>query len=374
MWNYKNYGRLWRVYGRSTLKYGTPRKLWNALRTEWAYRHRHTDVRSAPYLLNIEPLYYCNLDCPLCDRQIFPEARPDAEAGRLPLDIVDKIFEEVGDYLYQCQIFGQGEPLLDWPRTQQIIEKARKKRIFTLLSTNCTVLTPKMAEEVVGSGLDYLVCAVDGIRQESYGKYRVGGQVERALANMRLFAEERRRQRRPMEIEWQFLVNRHNIDELEEARRIADDLGVFLRFSPIRGMEFDERLQKEWLPDTAEWQDGRIDPGQTCYSWPCYFLWRALIVNSNARVARCLIYQNVGEYGSLHEDSVLGLFNSPESQHARQLFQKGPVPDGPFPSPCANCSFYAREHGGPNLGKRDSLEPLPAFREERGTVPLKVLS
>ncbi len=53
---------------------------------------------SAPYILNIEPLYYCNLDCPLCDRQIFPLARKQ-DAGRLPRKIIDKIFQEVGDYL-----------------------------------------------------------------------------------------------------------------------------------------------------------------------------------------------------------------------------------------------------------------------------------
>ena len=31
--NYRDYGRLWRVYGRSLLRYGTTRKLVNALRT-----------------------------------------------------------------------------------------------------------------------------------------------------------------------------------------------------------------------------------------------------------------------------------------------------------------------------------------------------
>ena len=75
MLNYKNYGRLWRVYGRSVFKYGTLPKIWNALRTESAYRKRQIDVTSSPYILNVEPLYYCNLECPLCDRQGFNLAR-----------------------------------------------------------------------------------------------------------------------------------------------------------------------------------------------------------------------------------------------------------------------------------------------------------
>src|SRR4051794_9085148 len=102
--NYKNYGRLWRVYGRALLRYGSLTKLLNALRTEVAYRRRVADVRSAPFILFLEPLYYCNLDCPLCDRQVFPEARKK-DAGRLSLELFDRILNEVGDYLFQCQIF-----------------------------------------------------------------------------------------------------------------------------------------------------------------------------------------------------------------------------------------------------------------------------
>lgn len=370
MLNYKNYGRLGRVYGRSALRYSTPKKILNALRIEFAYRRRQADVSSYPYLLNIEPLYYCNLECPLCDRQIFPWAR-QKDAGKLPLEIIDKIFDEVGDYLYQCQIFGQGEPLLDWPRTQYIIEQARARRIFTLLSTNCTIMNPQLGRDVVASGLNYLICAIDGISQESYSKYRVGGQVEKALETLRLFCRERDAQKSEIQIEWQFLVHAFNIHEMEEAKAIAQELGVFLRFSPLHGMEYDAASQQYWLPDEGDptWQAGRVDYGVTRYQWPCYFLWRALIVNSNTQLARCLIYQNVAEYGSLRDHSVRELFNSPASQRARQLFSKGAVEPGAFPAPCNNCSFYKREHGGPNLDKHESLSSPRDFNG-KPVIPL----
>ena len=370
MLNYKNYGRLWRVYGRSALRYSTPKKVWNAFRVERAYKNRQANVTAVPYLLNIEPLYYCNLECPLCDRQIFPDARKN-DAGKLPLEIIDKIFDEVGDYLYQCQIFGQGEPLLDWKRTKYIIDRARSRKIFTLLSTNCTIMNPQLGRDVIASGLNHLVCAIDGISQESYSKYRVGGQVEKALETLRLFCRERDAQGSNIEIEWQFLVHRYNIHEVETARKMAEELGVFIRFSPLHGMEYDHDLQEHWLPDQGEpkWQDGRVDYGVTRHEWPCYFLWRALIVNSNTQLARCLIYQNVAEYGSLRDGSVMELFNSPESQRARQLFSKGAVAAGDFPAPCNNCSFYQREHGGPNLDKHESLLQ-PVNFSDKTIIPL----
>lgn len=351
---YRTSGRFWTVYITSLLRYSTPKKILNALRTEYAYRRRLSYVSSAPYILFLEPLYYCNLQCPLCDRQTFPDARYK-DAGRLSLELYDRLLDEIGDFLFQCQIFGQGEPLMDWSRTREIIRRTHQRKIFTLVSTNCTLVTPTIAREIVSSGLDYLVCAIDGISQESYSQYRVGGKVEDAIAGLRMIVEERRRQNSKMFVEWQFLVNAFNINEIEPAQKLADELGVFIRFAPIRGMEFSTELQSKWLPDSVDWQDRRKAPGETIYNWPCYFLWRSLVLNSNAKVARCLLYQHVAEYGSFYEQSGLELYNHPTVQQARKLFQKGTVPEGDFPSPCRNCSFYQREHGGKNLNKSQSL-------------------
>lgn len=351
--SYRGYGRLFRVYGKSLLTYGTPVKIWNAVRTELAYRRRRIDVTSRPYLIFIEPLYYCNLTCPLCQRQSFSGARKE-DAGRLPMEIYDRILDELGDYLIQCHIFGLGEPLLDWPLTRRIIEKAHKRRIFTLVSTNCTLMTPKIATEIVSSGLDYLVCAIDGVSQEAYGKYRVGGKVENAFQGLRLVCEERRRQRSDITIEWQYLVNRFNAPEMEKARAIAQELGVYLRFAPMGGMEWNNELQTYWLPETGGYQDSKLKTGATKNPWHCYWLWRGVVVNSNGQFARCPGYQNVAMMGSLAEKSVMELYNGATSQRARQLFSKRDVPEGDFPKPCNTCSYYVRERGGPNQDKLTS--------------------
>ena len=70
-----------------------------------------------------------------------------------------------------------------------------------------------MADDIVNSDLDHLVCAIDGISQASYAAYRVGGQVKDAINGLRWVCEARKRSKRPLEIEWQFLVNRHNVHE-----------------------------------------------------------------------------------------------------------------------------------------------------------------
>jgi MoaA/NifB/PqqE/SkfB family radical SAM enzyme len=382
--NYRNYGRLWRVYGRSLVRYGSVKKVANALRTELAYRRRTSDVKSAPFILFLEPLYYCNLDCPLCDRQVFPDARTN-DAGRLTLELYDKILDEVGDYLFQCQIFGQGEPMLDWKLTKAIIQKSHARRIFTLVSTNCTLITPKIAEEVVSCGLDHLVVAIDGITQESYEVYRTGGKVADALAGMKRIVEERAKQNSKMVIEWQFLVHKHNVHEVEAAKQMAEELGVYIRFAPLRGMEWDKSLEEYWLPDrsginsamdTAMMKGASlaapIKPvGEAMMDFPCYFLWRSLVLNSNGKLARCLIYQNVSQYANLNEVSVMSAYNHPSVQRARQLFSKAPMNDGPAPAPCAGCSYFARHHGAPVTDRRTPLTVIQPTPEKASARPAR---
>jgi pyruvate-formate lyase-activating enzyme len=354
--NYRNPGdnmRLWRVYANSVLRYGTFKKIVNALRTEAAYRRRDVFVRSKPYILFVEPLYYCNLECPLCDRQVFPEAR-DGDAGKLSLETYDRVLDELGDYLFQCQIFGQGEPLMNWRLTRQIIERTHARRIFTEVSTNAKLLDEEVADDIVDCGLDYLVCAIDGVSQESYETYRVGGRLDDAMAGLRHVLAARARKKSSLMIEWQFLVHAGNEHELPTAYRMAAALGVPLRVAPLRGMEWDAALEERWLPESGPWTY-RFDPARPLNDFPCYFLWRSLVLNSNSKVARCLIYQNATQYADLRHGSAIDAYNHPSVQQARRLFRREAPLGGEAPTPCRSCGQFARHHGDPVTDRNSEM-------------------
>jgi sulfatase maturation enzyme AslB (radical SAM superfamily) len=357
--NYTNAGqnsRLRSMYLRSVLEYSTPKKLLNALRTEISYRRKSLKVGSKPFILLLEPLYYCNLDCPLCDRQIFPDARKN-DAGMMSLELYDRILDQVGPYLFQCQIFGQGEPLMNWKLTREIIARTHARHIFTMISTNATLITAQKAEELVASDLDHLVVAIDGVTQGPYETYRVGGNVQAALDGLRMVVAAR--SRRPgsrLAIEWQYLTHSRNLHEVEPARQLAAELGIGFRTAPIRGMEWDKALEDQWLSPGDE----RMQPGQYVNDFPCYFLWRSLVLNSNGKVARCLVYQNVAQYADLNKMSVMEAYNHPSVQAARSLFGKAAMTQE-APSPCNSCGHYERQHG-PRPTKRrptDMSRELP---------------
>ena len=360
------YGRLWRVDARSVLRYGTPRKVVNAFRTEWAYRRHVSDVSVRPYIMVVEPLYYCNLRCPLCVRETAPHARKGKEqAGKLPLDLYDQVLDELGKYLFQVQIFGNGEPTLDWPRTREIITRAHKRRIFTLMSSNCTLITPQIAEEIVASDLDYIICGIDGLTQETYEAYRVGGKAEAAMNGLKLLVEERRKQKRKLFIEWQFLINRFNSHEVDEVRRLSIELGVYLRQTPIGGVEADPELRKHW---SAEISRQAMGDQTACSGTDCSYLWRIITLNSNGEIARCNYFANIAQLGTARDQSVVEIFNGPSTRRARQLFSRGSVPEGDFPWPCTNCAVFQRHHGGP------ALDVARVEAAKHKTVPLNLLN
>jgi MoaA/NifB/PqqE/SkfB family radical SAM enzyme len=280
--------------------------------------------------------------------------------------LIAQIFDELGDYLYQCHIFGNGEPMLDWETTRAIIVEAGRRKIFTLVSSNCTIMTPEVAREVVTSGLDHMVCAIDGVSQKAYGQYRVGGNAEDALAGMGMLVEARRETGSRMNIEWQYLVHTHNVHEVEEARALADELGVYLRLSPMGGFE-DVETAREWLPSEERWRDAQPKKAPR-RDFHCYWLWRGIVVNSNGQLGRCPGESNVHQLGSIRDGSIMSIYNGPTSQRSRRLFSKRPVTDVDFPSPCRTCNYFNRRNG-PGIN-----EPPVRPRSETARVKLHVVS
>jgi radical SAM protein with 4Fe4S-binding SPASM domain len=342
LFNYRSAHRLLRLYGRAAVRGFTVRRFANAVRTELAYRRRKLDVRSMPYILFIEPLYYCNLKCPLCPRQMPAYV---STRDKLEVDLIDKVFDEVGPYLYQCSIFGNGEPTLDWGRTEQIIRQTRKHRIFSTVSTNATLITREMADRIVTSGLDYLVCAIDGATQETYEAYRVGGSFDDAMNGLKYVLEAKRKHKSRIVVEWQFLVNAFNEHELDTAREMARKLGVPIRFAPIGGMGKDIETQERWAAKNPKYR-GRVErEGVPLSPHHCYWLWRSIYINATGTMGRCPKYSGPNPIGDLREQRVVDIYNGKNSQLHRRVFNEQSLPaDEAIPAPCDTCTHYVRCH------------------------------
>jgi pyruvate-formate lyase-activating enzyme len=187
--------------------------------------------------LQLEPTSYCNLKCPACPVTHFhrdPAFRDD-RANILPLEVMLSVVEQLPD-LESILFYDYGEPFLHKDAIP-FLQTVRRQRPDILLhtSTNGLALNQKKIEALAAEPLiDLIIFSIDGAWQESYGRYRVNGNLQRALDNMEALVRacERAGTVDRVQIIWQYILFEWNDsdEEVAEARRRAADIGVPLKW------------------------------------------------------------------------------------------------------------------------------------------------
>jgi wyosine [tRNA(Phe)-imidazoG37] synthetase (radical SAM superfamily) len=125
---------------------------------------------------------------------------------------------------------GRGDPMMN-PHLGEMVAatKCVYPDSFTAVTTHGNYPFKRW---LLDSGLDVLRLSIDGARQASYEKYRVGGNLRQALDLMRQIRDERHRTPSRLRVEWKYLLFEWNDsdDEIREAAKLSDELEVRLRF------------------------------------------------------------------------------------------------------------------------------------------------
>lgn len=179
--------------------------------------------KGMPMALSIEPTTSCNLRCPECPSGLRSFTR---DTGMLDESNFMQVINQCSSYLTYLTFYFQGEPFLN-TNFLRMVSFAHSKKIFTATSTNAHYLNPRNAEEVVKSGLDKLIISLDGVTQETYAKYRIGGQIDKVVEGTKnMIAAKRKLQSKTPYLVFQFLVVQHNEHEIEAAKKLTSELGV----------------------------------------------------------------------------------------------------------------------------------------------------
>lgn len=223
-------------------------RLWNAVKVYASYYAGRINGLAVqwgkPIAMGIEPTTACNLGCPQCPSGLntFTRATGKISAGRFA-EITDKIADTCG----YVTLYFQGEPYINKDFTAMIAECTRTG-MYSATSTNAHFLTEAVAEETVKAGLKRMIISIDGVTQESYSHYRVGGNLEKVFQGTRniLKAREKLGRSNPVVI-WQFIVFRHNEKELEAMKKLAKEYGVD-KLAIKTAQIYDADNAVEWLP------------------------------------------------------------------------------------------------------------------------------
>ena len=183
-------------------RYFSWKKLFNVLRVEAQLRLGRRKVWGSAFEWTIDTTNICQLKCPLCHTGL---GTIDRDKGIMHFETYTKTIDQIKDYCVWLSLYSWGEPFLN-RRIHEFVAYAHQNRIATIMSTNLVKpLSPEMTENIIKSGLDVLIVSLDGVTQEVYEKYRVGGRLDRVLDNLRLLVQKKKELGYATpHVEWQF--------------------------------------------------------------------------------------------------------------------------------------------------------------------------
>lgn len=201
-------------------------KVSNYLVARYHYDRRHVHLASRPVTVMMDPSNACPLKCPGCvhssNKYFVRNLR--WPSGTMRTRAFEQLLSAHGPFALNTVLYNYGEPLLN-KKLPGFIRTAHGYGMTTTLSTNLSI--PFDIEGFVRSEPEHVVLSIDGVTQETYGRFRKRGRLDLVMKNVRelIHAKQRLGLKHPVLV-WKFLVFAHNAHEVEDAVELARSTGV----------------------------------------------------------------------------------------------------------------------------------------------------
>jgi len=280
-----------------------------------------------PPILQIEPSNICNLHCLTCATGAGLMTRP---AALMSFDMYRRVIDQVKDHVYLLAFWSWGEPFIN-KDAFRMIRYAKENGILVHTSTNGHYFnTKEQARKVVDSGLDSLIVAVDGLDQQTYAKYRKGGNLQTVIDSIKNIVSERAALGvcHPR-ITLRFIVMKHNEHQVDQVKEFAQDLGVDVitfRSAVVRRakIDFTDRL----TPLSVDFQrfnykSTSYSNGSKCLNNYCHRPYANLTIFSNGEVVTCENDFNATlPLGNVADQSLRNILSSGKARKFYKTFRK----------------------------------------------------
>ncbi len=196
-----------------------------------------------PLCIDLELASICDLACPHCFREYL--ATPDKIMN---IDFAKKIISEANkNKIPSIKFNWRGEPLLH-SSLGKLIKFAKDNGILeTIINTNATNLTEKKGNELINSGLDYMIYSFDGGTKKTYEKLRPGrfrkNNFENVINNIKNFSDLKKKLNAKFPYtKIQMVLMDNNRDEVESFFEIFDSIVDEVTVTPYqeRGGELED--------------------------------------------------------------------------------------------------------------------------------------
>lgn len=306
-----------------------------------------------PRKIRLEASSICQLKCPSCPNTS-RAIQPTIGSGFLKLSDFCNLIDQ-NPWIREIELSNYGEIFLN-PHLLEIIEYAHDKQIVLRADNgvNLNHVKEDVLAGLVKCAFRSMSCSLDGASSKTYSQYRVNGEFESVIENIRkINALKRRYHSRYPLLEWKFVVFGFNEHEIPIARELANELNMGFRLklswdpqvSPVRNREL---VRKEIGFASREEYAQRcgVDYARNL----CHQLWDKPQINWDGKILGCS--RNFwGDFGgNAFKDGLLESLNNEKIKYGRDMLigEKDPRDD----IPCATCNIYlGRKARGRSLSR-----------------------
>ena len=316
--------------------------------------HMNPSIRpSYPRFATIDICNICNLKCPLCptgmDRLRLKQGKMDFVLFR---EIIDKLF-----FVEDISLVNWGEVLLH-SRLIEMIEYVKSKGKVVSINTHLSIKKKQgYFNSLVNSGIDRITLSIDGASQETYSKYRINGNFQLVIENIKMLVDAKKRfKKKQLLIEWKFIPNKYNEHEISTAKKMARELGVRFRISSMVLLDYypDGKAQvdmiqlgNKWLPGNNKYISSRYKSNQPYISnGICDQLFNSIFINIDGKVLPCCFLTNEeNSFGSIRKERFDDIWYNDKYISSRALFVREHFSEPIVRTVCRDCNNYDKvEH------------------------------
>ena len=301
---------------------------YNLIQAYVQFKVRKLFLYNYPIRLTIDPCNYCNLHCTMCPTGTNAKGR---KQSFMSFDTFKKIIDECGPFLWEIYLYNWGEPLLN-KDIFKMVRYARQMRIDVTVSTNLNHFNDNICNNLIKSGLNKLIISLYGASQESVEKYQEGNNLELVIKNVKqiVYMKEKLKSNSPF-IQWRFMVNKYNEDEIEKAKELSKRLKIdklelgFFRCDMAKEVFLNSEAQyenvKAWLPNNEklsmyDYSQKRKKNNKNV----CRLLWFESVIQPDGSISPCCaVWTEKFDFGNISHSSFRQIWNNKIYQSARRI-------------------------------------------------------
>jgi radical SAM protein with 4Fe4S-binding SPASM domain len=302
----------------------TVARLVNYLRLLWSFHYskwiKQPVLNAQPISITIEPTTACNLACPECPSGLKQFTRPE---GNLKQEFYKKLIDQIYKKSFYLNFYFQGEPFIN-PNFLEMVSYANDKKMYTATSTNAHFLTEETAKKTIESGLSRLTISIDGTTQETYESYRKKGSLDKVIDGTKnIIKWKKELKSKTPYIIFQFLVVKPNEHQIEDAKKLANELGVDeIRFKTAQLYDF--KNGNELMPSIDKYSrykkqaDGTYRLKNKLLN-ECWRMWSSCVITWDGKIVPCCFDKDAThQLGDLQQTSLKDVWIAEPYQNFRK--------------------------------------------------------